>query len=1054
MVSDKLNIELDAFIRSVSINKSSPHSLLIGAGASITSGIPSASNCIWQWKRDIFLTKNQGLGDQFNNITLPHIQQRIQEWLDYEGEYPESGADEEYSFYIEKCYPIPRDRRRYFQSIIENKKPYIGYQLLALLAGAGVVQSVWTTNFDGLVAKAALNSALVTPIEVGLDSIDRIERIYTRGELLCVSLHGDYRYDALKNTENELQVQDRKLRLALINHLKTHNLIVSGYSGRDHSVMAALEEAYSYSGEGRLYWCGVEESEPNEVVSRLIKKARENGREAYFISTSGFDDLMSRLATHCLESVWNDKVNELTKEFSLNKVSPSFSIDSTKIGSIVKSNVFPIDIPTEVLQFSAPLLKGAGTWQKVMELINKKNVVAVPFKGQILALGLVDELRDVFREYVDSEIVRTPISSRELSYEDGVIISLLTSALVKSVVQSNTHLCTDGRNLIWDSTVSHQERIQGQYFNVHEGVLLYIRQIKGKHYVILKPTIKGSTINGEELSVEVSKELKRSVLQKQYNQKFNAALMKWRSKIISEKSVRSYDFPAGCGSTFKFHIKPAPLYAKLTSSSGRNEITVPPSMEKYISLSGMHFNEPKLLFSSHSGQAGVKETHPIRGVLHNRPYDFSITQSAVAREITIGVICPEADSGKVSSYFGNIHMRRKPETNTEYLMEFPGFMQAFGTAIDIPQPNQNNWFYCDEPTKFMDQKHGAIELARHICDALDRLNINSAPNVVVIYIPARWRIWEKYNDIGERFDLHDYIKAYCIQRGIATQFLREETLRKPQQCQIMWWLSLSFYVKAGRTPWILDSLDRDTAFMGIGYSVDTSASKGNQIILGCSHLYSSNGLGLRYKLSKIEEPIFRGKNPYMSQNDARRMGESVRQLFYESLSRLPRRVVIHKRTPFQKEEKEGLLQGLAGIENIDMIEINIESAQRYVSSVMKHDGTFVEDGFPIRRATSIILENQKALLWVHGTTEAIISNRKYYQGKSRIPAPLVIKRHHGNSSLSTIAREILGLSKMNWNTFDLYTKLPATIQSSNEIAKIGSLLERFGPMSYDYRLFI
>ncbi|MFZ0848912.1 MAG: hypothetical protein WAO08_06885 [Hyphomicrobiaceae bacterium] len=43
---------------------------------------------------------------------------------------------------------------------------------------------------------------------------------------------------------------------------------------------------------------------------------------------------------------------------------------------------------------------------------------------------------------------------------------------------------------------------------------------------------------------------------------------------------------------------------------------------------------------------------------------------------------------------------------------------------------------------------------------------------------------------------------------------------------------------------------------------------------------------------------------------------------------------------------------------------------------------------------------------------------------------------------------------MNWNTFDLYTKLPATLHSSNEIARIGSLLQRFGAASYDYRLFI
>lgn len=53
-----------------------------------------------------------------------------------------------------------------------------------------------------------------------------------------------------------------------------------------------------------------------------------------------------------------------------------------------------------------------------------------------------------------------------------------------------------------------------------------------------------------------------------------------------------------------------------------------------------------------------------------------------------------------------------------------------------------------------------------------------------------------------------------------------------------------------------------------------------------------------------------------------------------------------------------------------------------------------------------------------------------------------------------IATEILGLTKMNWNSFDLYSKLPATIQTSNEIARIGWLLNRFEGKTYDYRNFM
>ena len=241
--------------------------------------------------------------------------------------------------------------------------------------------------------------------------------------------------------------------------------------------------------------------------------------------------------------------------------------------------------------------------------------------------------------------------------------------------------------------------------------------------------------------------------------------------------------------------------------------------------------------------------------------------------------------------------------------------------------------------------------------------------------------------------------------------------------------------------------------MGIGYSIDSIKEKGSHIILGCSHIYNSEGLGLRYRLSKIENPIIRRGNPFLSYNDARRMCDNIRQLFFESTMSLPKRVVFHKRTPFIEDEKKGILDGLAGIDNIEMIEIKVENAMRYVSSKII-DGHFIGDNYPIKRGTAVLLEDNKALLWVHGTTAAVKPNLNYYQGKSRIPAPLMIVRHYGASSFEEIAKEILGLSKMNWNTFDMYTKLPATIQSSNEIAKIGSLLERFGPLSYDYRLFI
>src|SRR5204863_3288807 len=69
-------LPLDAFVRSVGINRGVRHALLLGAGASVTSGMPSAETCVWQWKRDIVVTNNPGLERQLEDASLPSVRTR------------------------------------------------------------------------------------------------------------------------------------------------------------------------------------------------------------------------------------------------------------------------------------------------------------------------------------------------------------------------------------------------------------------------------------------------------------------------------------------------------------------------------------------------------------------------------------------------------------------------------------------------------------------------------------------------------------------------------------------------------------------------------------------------------------------------------------------------------------------------------------------------------------------------------------------------------------------------------------------------------------------
>jgi len=101
---EDIYLEIDAFVRAIGVNKHSRHSLFLGAGASITSGVPSAEMSIWEWKRNIFVTSNPGVEKQVSELSLDSVKQKIQNWLEKNIEAPNLSSSDEYGFYIQNCY--------------------------------------------------------------------------------------------------------------------------------------------------------------------------------------------------------------------------------------------------------------------------------------------------------------------------------------------------------------------------------------------------------------------------------------------------------------------------------------------------------------------------------------------------------------------------------------------------------------------------------------------------------------------------------------------------------------------------------------------------------------------------------------------------------------------------------------------------------------------------------------------------------------------------------------------------------------------------------------
>lgn len=125
----------------------------LGAGASATSGIPTASEMIWLFKREIFCTEKHISPDSFRDLSVDDVRKPIQEYIEQQSWYQNISPEDEYSILFEKTWQHERDRRQFVQRYMREASPCISYKCLGKLLDTRKIVNVLTTNFDDLVER-------------------------------------------------------------------------------------------------------------------------------------------------------------------------------------------------------------------------------------------------------------------------------------------------------------------------------------------------------------------------------------------------------------------------------------------------------------------------------------------------------------------------------------------------------------------------------------------------------------------------------------------------------------------------------------------------------------------------------------------------------------------------------------------------------------------------------------------------------------------------------------------------------------------------------------
>ncbi len=278
-------------------------SWLIGAGCSAAAGIPTAQTMTMDFKLRLFCGITQ-LPRLEIDPGDPLWEERINGFFDGREGFPVAGDPTEYAVAFEKAFPNPRDRRTYIEDAVRKGVPSFGHRVLAALISSGQVPCVFTPNFDPLIERATVVADELQAVEkqahltvAALDSADRAERcLREQSWPLLAKLHGDYQSEQLMNVPDELRTQDARMRRVLIECCRRFGLLVTGYSGRDASVMEALAEVVAAgSFTAGLFWTLRPGSTlPSRAVA-LLDAAEKAGVEARIIEVANFDELAGEI---------------------------------------------------------------------------------------------------------------------------------------------------------------------------------------------------------------------------------------------------------------------------------------------------------------------------------------------------------------------------------------------------------------------------------------------------------------------------------------------------------------------------------------------------------------------------------------------------------------------------------------------------------------------------------------------------------------------------------------------------------------------------------------
>jgi hypothetical protein len=280
-------------------------------------------------------------------------------------------------------------------------------------------------------------------------------------------------------------------------------------------------------------------------------------------------------------------------------------------------------------------------------------------------------------------------------------------------------------------------------------------------------------------------------------------------------------------------------------------------------------------------------------------------------------------------------------------------------------------------------------------------------------------------------NFHDLFKAQAIELQLPCQLSRPDTYgsgasgrakgrRLQDKATTAWNFHTALYYKAGGVPWRLarQAAELTTCYVGVSFFESVARDR---LMTSVAQVFDERGEGLIVQGGSASYDKD-DRTPHLSKTDAQELLASGLASYRREHKNMPARVVLHKTSYFNSDEKRGFKKA-ADNEKLDVLDL--VSVRRSGTRVLRAGDS------PMVRGTAMLFDGKSGIVYLKGTVPYF----KVYPG-AYIPRAVEFTCEDGETGAAEIARELVGLSKLNFNNTQFDSGDPITVRAARRVGDI------------------